>query len=48
VVVGAGVERLPVGLGEHPSFVVPQLAGGPPFGFLLLLVDLEQHDERVR
>lgn len=42
------VEGLPVRFGEHPSFVVPELAGGLALGFLVLLVDLQQDDEGVR
>lgn len=47
MVIGVGVERAAIRLGEHPSFVVPELAGGFTFGCLLLLVDLEQDDNGI-
>lgn len=46
MVVGVRVEQAPTGFGEHPPFVVPELAGGA-LNFLLLPVDLQQHDKRV-
>jgi hypothetical protein len=42
----AAVCRAAVGLGEHPSFVVPELPSGLTLGFLVLAVDPQEHDER--
>jgi len=48
VVVGVGIERLPVGLGEYPSLVMPELAGGNAAGVLLCPVISQEPDELVR
>jgi hypothetical protein len=44
VVVGVRVERAAALVGEHPFFVMPELAGGRAFGFLLCLMGLQQQD----
>jgi hypothetical protein len=44
VVVGVRVERAAVRVGEYPSVVVPELAGGGALGFLLCLVGLQEED----
>ena len=45
-VVGAGVERLAVGLGEDEVVVLPEWAGGESFAVLLDPVGFERVDER--
>jgi hypothetical protein len=41
VIVGVQVERAAVWPDEYPSFVVPELAGGPMLSFLLFLAGLQ-------
>lgn len=44
VVVGVGVEGAAVRLGEDPSFVVSERAGGDALGFLPFPVGIQQFD----